>query len=260
MEILNTITQCLEQIEKKYDVKILLAVESGSRAWGFPSKNSDWDVRFIYVHPLDWYLKISTERDVIEQAFEGDIDAVGWDLRKALFLLKRSNPSLLEWFHSPIVYYDDKEFMDGIRSIENLYFNPIKSMYHYNRIYNKSNERYLNQKGVPMKKFLYYLRGVLACKWIEEKKTMPPIPFFELVEEMVDDNEIKSKIHHLVQIKSSGKEYDILTVDDTLVKYASKLAEYYNSMVGSFRPDINKTTIDELDKLFCCIVKRNEQI
>ena len=96
----------LANLEKEHQVKILFACESGSRAWGFPSQDSDYDVRFIYLHPQDWYLSIEVERkrDVIELPISDDLDITGWDLRKALQLFKKTNPPLLEWLGSPIIY------------------------------------------------------------------------------------------------------------------------------------------------------------
>ena len=167
----------LKEIEEKYDVRILLAVESGSRAWGFASKDSDWDVRFIYVNKPEWYFSIDEQRDVIEEMFDNDIDAVGWDLKKALAQLKRSNPAFLEWIISPIVYRSDDSFMSGILPLAKQCFNPTKAMYHYQRIYVKHDERYLQKQGYPMKRFMYYLRGLLACQWIEKYNTLPPVSF-----------------------------------------------------------------------------------
>jgi len=249
----------LRDIEYRYNVKVLLAVESGSRAWGFESRNSDWDVRFIYIHKPEWYFKVEVQRDVVEHIYEDDVDIVGWELRKALTLLRRSNPSLLEWLHSPKVYYADEEFARRILAAENDYYNPVKSMYHYNRIYNKQNERYLQQEGYPMKRFLYYLRGVLACQWIESNKTLPPVRFKELYEAMVEDNSIRAKIEALIEIKKDGKELGMLTVDDELVMYAKKLADHYNESIGAFRPEQNKVPGDVLDAILYDMVMQYPQ-
>jgi predicted nucleotidyltransferase len=100
----EAIRSALKHLATSRQVRILLAVESGSRAWGFASKDSDYDVRFIYAHPADWYVSVEAHRDVIEATFDGDIDAAGWDLRKGLGLLRKSNPPLLEWLRSPITY------------------------------------------------------------------------------------------------------------------------------------------------------------
>ena len=106
------INQALDHVEADDDVAILLAVESASRAWGFPSSDSDYDVRFVYVRPPDWYLSIDLEarRDVIEYPLKDNIDLSGWDLRKALRLFRKSNPPLLEWLQCPIVYRERCSF------------------------------------------------------------------------------------------------------------------------------------------------------
>lgn len=245
----------LRHIAEVNDVKILLAVESGSRSWGFESKNSDWDVRFIYVHKPEWYFKIEGQRDVIELVTGDNVDLAGWELRKALSQLKRSNPSILEWLNSPKIYYLDEEFGKRIHEVAKDYYNPVKSMYHYNHMYNKHNERYLQQEGYPMKRFLYYLRGVLACKWIESHQSLPPVPFKELVDATVDDNEIKMLIDELISIKRGEKECDMLVVDEKLVQYARYWADYYNERVSTFRPEQNEASTKALDAILFDMVQ-----
>lgn len=245
------IKMCLSKIEQKYEVNILLAVESGSRAWGFASKDSDWDVRFIYAHRARWYFSIDEKRDVIEEMFDNDIDAVGWDLKKALAQLKRSNPAFIEWVNSPIFYQSDEFFMMRLTPLSRFCFNPTKAMYHYQRIYVKHDERYLQKQGYPMKRFMYYLRGVLACQWIEKYKTMPPVSFQQLYEDIVEDEKIKNGIRELVTMKSSGKEMDMSEVPEYLVNHYRPLAEYYSDLVGKFRPEFNNDGISErLNDLF----------
>lgn len=242
---------CLKSIEEKYEVKILLAVESGSRAWGFASKDSDWDLRFIYVHRLEWYFSIDEQRDVIEEMFENDIDAAGWDIKKALAQLKRSNPSFMEWIKSPIVYHRDETFMNSITPIAQQCFNPIKAMYHYQRIYVKHDERYLQKQGYPMKRFMYYLRGVLACQWIEKYQTIPPVSFQQLYEDIVEDQKIKEGIKELVTLKSSGKEMDMSEVPAYMVNYYKPIAEYYSNFVKKYRPEFDNSDIDDkLNRIF----------
>src|SRR5688572_19661555 len=111
-------------LEEKYQIKILFAVESGSRAWGFESVDSDWDVRFIYVHKLDWYLKIDDQSDNIEQILPNDLDLAGWELKKALKLFRKSNPPMLEWLRSPIVYLEQFSTADKLRKLSKEFFNP----------------------------------------------------------------------------------------------------------------------------------------
>lgn len=250
----------LKEIERKYDVKILLAVESGSRAWGFASKDSDWDVRFIYVHKPEWYFSVDEQRDVIEEMFEENIDAVGWDIKKALGLLKRSNPSLMEWITSPIVYRCDEKFMADITPLARDCFNPTKAMYHYQRIYVKHDERYLQKQGYPMKRFMYYLRGILACQWIERYKTMPPVSFQQLYEEVVEEQKIKDGIRQLVQAKSKDKERDMSEVPQYLVDYYQPIAVRYADLVGEFRPETSTEGISErLNRFFYDMVVNNAE-
>lgn len=239
----------LRDVEQEYDVKILLAVESGSRAWGFESKNSDWDVRFIYVHKPQWYFKVEEQRDVIEYMYPDDVDLAGWELRKALSLLKRSNPSLLEWFNSPKVYLSDETFVRRIREVERQFFDPVKTMYHYNHMYNKHNERFLQQEGYPAKRFLYYLRGILACKWIENNMSLPPVRFTQLVDATVKDKALVDKINELILMKKGERECDMMVVDNSLVEYARGMSEHYNDCVNSFRPEHKHATDELLDSI-----------
>ena len=117
----------LNRIEQDYHVQILFACESGSRAWGFPSSDSDYDVRFVYIRPTDWYLAIDVERkrDVIELPIDDSLDISGWDLRKALQLYYKSNPPLLEWLGSPIIYQEKYTVAQQLRNLAPEFYNPI---------------------------------------------------------------------------------------------------------------------------------------
>ncbi|MBR5984749.1 MAG: nucleotidyltransferase domain-containing protein [Bacteroidales bacterium] len=229
----------LEDIERKYDVRVLLAVESGSRARGLYSDESDWDLRFVYVNKLDWYLNVNEGRDVIEEMYDDNIDMVGWELRKTLRLFQKSNPSLMEWLHSPVIYRADEDFLSRMRALEPLYFNPIKTMYHYESLYIKHDKRYLQDSTNPLKRFLHYLRGILSCRWLEEHKTMPPVLFSELVQSTVDEEVIRQKIDALIALKRQSKGNDNKEVDADLVDYARRLAEHFEHTIPDFRPEIN---------------------
>ena len=114
----------LKNIEQEQDIKILYAVESGSRAWGFASLDSDWDVRYIYIHNSLWYLSIDDKKDSYDKILPNDIDLSGWDLKKTLKLFRKSNPPLLEWMRSPIIYYQNSSMIDKLRNLALEYFNP----------------------------------------------------------------------------------------------------------------------------------------
>ena len=249
----------LEQVERENDVKVLLAVESGSRAWGFHSAESDWDVRFVYVHQIDWYLRVNEGRDVIEHMYDDEVDLVGWELRKTLRLFQKSNPALMEWLHSPIIYRADEDFLSRMRALEPCYFNPIKTMYHYASIYIKHDKRYLQNAAYPLKRFLYYLRGILACRWVEQRQSMPPVLFSELVEGTVDDEAIRQKIDELLALKRQSKENDLKEVDAVLVAYARHWAEHFEQTISDFRPAMNRAeNAPQLDLLLRDMVLRKE--
>jgi len=239
----------LSDVAREYGVRILLAVESGSRAWGFESVNSDWDVRFVYVHQPEWYLRVEDQRDVIERMYDDNVDLAGWELRKALRLFRSSNPSLYEWFNSPKVYLADEQFVRRIREVEHSYFNPVSTMYHYNHIYNKHNDRYLVKDENSLKVFLYYLRGIMACQWIEVHRSLPPVAFSELVDATMSDPQLREKIDELIRLKKSGKEHEPQVIDKQLKDYARYWADYYNERVDTFRPEHHKPSAEALDAI-----------
>lgn len=148
----ETILSKLKEIENKENVKILLAVESGSRAWGFASPDSDYDVRFIYVRPKEDYLRLEKTRDVIELPIEGELDINGWDLDKTLRLLRASNPTLFEWFSSPIVYRETA-FAQDFRSIMQRYFSSKRGLSHYLSMASSNYREYLKGDTVKAKKY-----------------------------------------------------------------------------------------------------------
>ena len=175
------ITAKLAEIEKKENVRVIHAVESGSRAWGFASPDSDYDVRFIYVRPKEFYLKLEKTRDVIEWQLDETLDINGWDLQKALRLLHTSNPTLFEWSNSPIVYKTTDEWSYIQKEINN-YFLAKSGLYHYLSTATSNYREYLKGDTVKLKKYFYVVRPLLACKWILDKNCPPPMLFSELVE------------------------------------------------------------------------------
>jgi predicted nucleotidyltransferase len=170
----------LAEIEHRENIRILHAVESGSRAWGFASPDSDYDVRFIYVRQPQHYLKLEKTRDVIEWQLDDILDINGWDLQKALRLLHSSNPTLFEWSNSPIVYKTSKEWSETQSKI-NDYFIAKSGLYHYLNTAIGNYREYLKGETVRLKKYFYVVRPILACKWILSKNCPPPMLFSELI-------------------------------------------------------------------------------
>ena len=248
------ILQRLSDIEAKYDVKILLAVESGSRAWGFESKDSDYDVRFIYVHRKDWYLSLIEGRDVIEELDpDGVLDLAGWDLKKALLLMGKGNCAFAEWLNSPFAYYKDMAFFESISTLKDGYFRKVSAVNHYYHMATNHDKRYLEKRGCELKRFMYHLRGLLAAKWAAIHGTYPPVLFNDLVEKMVQDGSIKAGIKHLVELKKESREHNTMIVEDSLIDYANKTAAEIESMFGSF-PAEQQQDYRKLDEFFLNIL------
>lgn len=205
-EIRSRIMAALEYIEVRHEVRVLYACESGSRGWGFASPDSDYDVRFIYVHRLPWYLTVEPGRDVIELPISDELDVSGWELRKALGLLRRANPVLLEWLDSPVVYRQEEAEMAALRSLAARHFSALRGRHHYLAMARKNFRGYLQGDSVRLKKYLYVLRPLLAVQWIDRGRGVPPMRFADLVAGTVDDAALLAEINDLLEIKMRAGE------------------------------------------------------
>ena len=183
----DIILEKLKEIEERESVKILHCVESGSRAWGFASPDSDFDVRFIYVRSEEFYLRLDKTRDVIEWQLDDTLDINGWDIQKALRLLYTSNPTLFEWNSSPIVYKTTEEWKK-ISAVINDYVVARAGLYHYLSTAKSNYKEYLKGETVKLKKYFYVLRPLLACKWILAESTPPPMLFKTLMDKYLDES------------------------------------------------------------------------
>ena len=220
------IQEQLRRIEEAENIKILLAVESGSRAWGFASPDSDYDVRFIYIRRLEDYLRLDAIRDVIELPIDDVLDINGWDLQKTLRLLHKSNPTLFEWFSSPIVY-QKTEFADKFRDLMMHYFSSKKTLYHYVSMAEGNYREYLKGDLVRAKKYFYVLRPVLACQWILDWGTPPPMLFSELLKAELPV-ELIDVVNQLLELKMNSPEVK-------LVKRISEINEYLDESIPSIK-------------------------
>lgn len=231
----QSIIEELKKIEKEENVKILMAIESGSRAWGFASPDSDYDVRFIYVRKTEDYLRLEGIRDVIEWKLDDVLDINGWDLKKALQLLYKSNPTMFEWCTSPIIYYTSPEF-NRIKEILPQYFSEKRSLYHYWHMAESNYREFLKGEEVRIKKYLYVLRPLLAAKWILNKKVAPPMLFDELVEAELED-ELREELAKLLVLKKTlpemGMAPRIQVFNDYIDKMLPKIKEAAENIDGS---------------------------
>lgn len=206
--IKEEILRRLAQAEREHDVKIIYAVESGSRAWGFASPNSDYDGRFVYVHRPDWYLSVGLEeqRDVIEYPIVDDLDINGWDLRKALRLFWKSNPAFVEWIQSPIVYTERGTFAEQCRLLVPQVYSVESGMYHYRSMAKTNYRGYLREPMVPLKKYFYVLRPLLSVRWLERHGTPAPIEFHKLLEVLDGEHALLAAIDALLEKKRASPE------------------------------------------------------
>ncbi|UPM53541.1 nucleotidyltransferase domain-containing protein [Gottfriedia acidiceleris] len=243
------ISEKLKQIEVEHDVKILFAVESGSRAWGFPSKDSDYDVRFVYVHRKDWYLSINQKRDVIEYPINDLLDFSGWDLKKALNLFAKSNPALLEWLRSPIVYHDDLTISEELRKIGNEILSKKACIYHYLHMAKGNYRDYLQGEEVKIKKYFYVLRPILACIWIQKHNEIPPILFDDLLEMKGLEQDFLEEVEKLLIRKKQGEELDREPRKKVLNDFIEHKIQFFEEYVKGIT-ESNKVNIENLNELF----------
>ncbi len=198
----------LTSIEADEGVRHLLAVESGSRAWGFPSPDSDYDVRFVYLRSRDWYLGLAPGRDVIERAIEDEIDLNGWDVRKFLGLMLQSNAVASEWLSSPVRYRTDDPAMLRIADIARRIFNPRRMAHHYASAGRKAIDRHLDgDDDVPVKRYFYALRPALAIRALRlDPRQPPPMNLQELIHASNLPEPIIAAISELLEAKARTRE------------------------------------------------------
>lgn len=246
----KVIQEQLDHIEQEEQVTILYACESGSRAWGFPSQDSDYDVRFIYLRKPEWYLSIFDKRDVIERPINDMLDISGWDLRKALNLFRKSNPPLLEWLQSPIPYREKHSVAEKLRGISPFTFSPKSCMYHYLNMARGNYREYLQGEQVKIKKYFYVLRPVLACEWILRFGEMPPMAFDVLVDRLLPKNEeLWDVIQQLLIRKKAGDELDYEPRLNPINEYLETRIQALEKEAASQNSNDDKRD-EQLDALF----------
>jgi predicted nucleotidyltransferase len=239
----------LTDIESLYGVNILFAVESGGREWGFNSKDSDYDVRFVYKRPLSWYLSILNRKDTIDRMFEdGLFDLSGWDIKKMLFQIYKGNPCVAEWFFSNTIYMD-KSILSVFSDISKRYFNPRSSIYHYLHMAHGNYKEYiLNIDSPILKKYLYICRPLLCCIYIEKYGAQPPSNIDNLIVKVIDlvPIGVVNDIKYIVMLKRNGNELGsdkkIERLNDWIserIKYFQKAARIESKKIADAPDELN---------------------
>lgn len=211
----NEISSALRELEARAGLRVLYACESGSRAWGFPSPDSDYDVRFVYVQPLPWYLTVEPGRDTHEAMLPRALDLSGWELRKTLQLFASCNLALNEWLGSPIVY-QSTPWADRLRALVPAFFNPRKAMHHYLSSARGTAAEHLTGDRLRIKKFFYVLRPLLAARFIERTRGMPPTDFASLYADDPLPSSLRGSIDAIVEQKRTAQEGEQIALPDPL--------------------------------------------
>ena len=245
----DIIKKRLFELAEEKNIKILFACEAGSRAWGFPSKDSDYDVRFIYCHPVNWYLSLSeNKRDTIEWMSEDrQLDFVGWDIKKFLVHLRKSNPNIIEWLYSPIVYHERVTILPVLQHHATKAFNRVAVHYHYLSMAKNNFRRWLVTDRVRFKKYLYVLRPLMALNYISQFDTPVPVNYFELVDKCTVPDEIKERVSELIKRKANAEELDDLPRDEVLHAFIEKQLEQP-------KPSYEVPKVESFDELFQKII------
>jgi uncharacterized protein len=213
----------LQMIAQDKGIRILYACESGSRAWEFASQDSDYDVRFLYARPPEAYLELDIPPDVIERPIVDDLDVNGWDIFKALRLLRKSNPPLIEWLYSPIIYMETVPMIARLREVARESYAAPAIFYHYRHMAYGNYHQYIEQKReVPLKKYLYVLRPLIALCFLEEHRSLPPTSFLQTLASVKLEAEVREHIGELIARKQAGSEMGIGDADAVLNTFIDK--------------------------------------
>lgn len=241
----------LAAIEREHGVEFLLAVESGSRAWGFPSRDSDYDVRFIYLRPIEDYLTVGAKRDVIERPIGSTLDVNGWDLRKALQLLVRSNAVLLEWLTSPVRYRYDDATLGGLLELARTAADLSALAYHYDHQARRSFAEIAVSDEVRLKTYCYAVRATLALLWLRNRVEPPPMDLPSLIAGLGLSDRLSGVIAGLVALKAVSTEQEMISRISVLDEFISGVLVAQVVPVNSIERSAAKV---KADALFASIV------
>ena len=241
----QAIQEKLTHIARTEPLHFLLAVESGSRAWGFASPDSDYDVRAIYIRPQPYYLQIDEAKDTFEFIENQWFDVGGWDIRKALRLLRKSNAVLLEWLRSPMVYTQDDDFIGRLNALAPQYVQAAALLHHYRGIAGNALKAMDLVHPVKLKKWFYVLRPLLAARWAVKQGGIPPMTLAELMSEWQTD--CAAQITDLVAIKAEQDESYLHTLSPELQRLTVDL---YNEVSELSAPATQAADSEPLNELF----------
>lgn len=216
--VVAEIDERLLGVEREHGVRIPWAIESGSRAWGFPSPDSDHDCRFLFVRPLDDHLVLWPARDVVETPLDAVFDVNGWELAKAVRLLVNGNATVTEWLRSPVVYTGDEGFRDRFLDLASAVADRGRIGRHYLHVAHRQQER-----GSTLKRFLYVLRTAAALRWLRDHpgSATPPMDLPTLLAESSVAESVREAAADLIALKAQTRELGTATAPDVLQRFVA---------------------------------------
>ena len=248
----------LSEVERDFGVRFLFAIESGSRAWGFPSPDSDFDVRFVYAHDPDWYLSIEPGRDVIELPIEDDWDINGWDIKKAIGLLLKPNPVLIEWLCSPIRYRWNEQACSRLQNFAERVATPTDCIPHYYHLAKRQWDRNNGDASdVNLKKYFYVLRPALALRWVRmNPDQLPPMNFQKLVDGTALADALLERIGILLEQKARASEIGSGARIPEIDALIANELDWARANMPDKQP-LTQSVRDSADTLFRDLIKQN---
>ncbi|MFS0782670.1 DNA polymerase beta superfamily protein [Bacillus sp. 1P06AnD] len=247
------IVETLHQAESAYNIRVLYACESGSRVWGTHTEQSDYDVRFIYIHPREVYLSIDPvgigrKRDVIELPKRQNLDIYGWDLTKSLRLLRKSNPSILEWIHSPIIYMQASNDIYGqLKKVAEDIFSPVPCLHHYVNMAQKNYHDCQHSSTFNKKKWIYAVRSMLLALWTEKNHTFPPFSAHSLLDQFIGAGTIKEKMSSMLLNGTLEEHLDIAQQLGPFLDQEIKRLQHYSR---NYKENVHADMTERMDQLF----------
>jgi len=257
--MLTTIVSRLEQIAAENNIQLLFACESGSRAWGFPSPDSDYDVRFIYLRSTRDYLSIENGKDNLSFPINDELDIYGWDLRKVLQLLKKSNTTPFEWLQSPIMYKEEPGFKNALWALCPQFFSQRSNIHHYLGIASGALADLGPANEIKIKRLFYVLRPLLAALWNLERNSIAPMaitPLLELLPVLLQE-----QVQELIAWKDNAAEGAMIMIPDVLCSWIKDTMAYVTAQAAALpSKQFEPAPLDEffIEKLWAYDNSKNE--
>lgn len=244
----SEVARRLREVEKQRNLRVLFACESGSRAWGFASNDSDFDVRFIFVRPTESYLRLNPPKDAFDLHQDQDFDLAGWDIRKTAELMRRCNPPLMEWLDSPIIYEADADVTPRLLELRDQYFDPKKAAHHYLSLAAGIWNKYIKDEPNPVrKKYLYVLRPLACIRYIDLHRTQPPTLFDAVLDGIDWPDAVCEAIAALIQQKRNAGELGSQPADTALSAHVAASLEHAEQVAEAL--PVNETPTQPLNDM-----------